>query len=102
VVRLTPRLLVNDIEAMLLAARSGFGLARPLSYQVVDELASGSLTRLLRGFEPAVEPVQLVFAGGGLMRPGVRAFVTFAAAYLARIPGGGGVATNDAGSIGNK
>jgi DNA-binding transcriptional LysR family regulator len=86
VVRLTPRLLVNDIEAMLLAARSGFGLARALSYQVVDELAAGSLVRLLTGFEPAREPVHLLFPGGGLMRPSVRAFVEFAAAYLARLP----------------
>jgi DNA-binding transcriptional LysR family regulator len=83
VVRLTPRLLVNDIDAMLLAARSGFGLARALSYQVVDELAAGSLVRLLADFEPAEEPVHLVFPGGGLMRPSVRGFVEFAARYLA-------------------
>jgi DNA-binding transcriptional LysR family regulator len=86
VVRLTPRLLVNDIEAMLLAARSGFGLARPLSYQVVEELAAGTLVRLLADFEPAAEPVQLVFSGGGMMRPSVRAFVEFGSAYLARLP----------------
>jgi DNA-binding transcriptional LysR family regulator len=83
VVRLAPRLLVNDIDAMLLAARSGSGLARALSYQVVDELAAGSLVRLLADFEPAEEPVHLVFPGGGLMRPSVRGFVTFAARYLA-------------------
>jgi DNA-binding transcriptional LysR family regulator len=85
VVRLTPRLLVNDIEAMLLAARAGFGLARPLSYQVVEELAAGTLVRLLADFEPAAEPVQLVFSGGGMMRPSVRAFVEFGSAYLARL-----------------
>jgi DNA-binding transcriptional LysR family regulator len=85
VVRLTPRLLVNDIEAMLLAARSGFGLARPLSYQVVDELAAGSLVRLLADFEPAAEPVSLVFPGGGRMRPSVRAFVGFGVEYLGRL-----------------
>ena len=85
VVRLTPRLLVNDIEAMLVAARSGFGVVRALSYQVVEELKAGSLVRLLADFEPVAEPVQLVFAGGGMMRPAVRAFVEFAAVYLARL-----------------
>jgi DNA-binding transcriptional LysR family regulator len=85
VVRLTPRLTVNDVEAMLVAARSGFGVARALSYQVVEELKVGSLVRLLAEFEPAAEPVQLVFAGGGMMRPSVRAFVEFGAAYLARL-----------------
>jgi DNA-binding transcriptional LysR family regulator len=85
VVRLAPRLLVNDIEAMLLAARAGSGLARPLSYQVVDDLETGALVRLLADFEPAPEPVQLVFPGG-MIRPSVRAFVEFGAAYLARLP----------------
>jgi DNA-binding transcriptional LysR family regulator len=85
VVRLTPRLMVNDIEAMLVAARSGFGVVRVLSYQVVEELMAGSLVRLLADFEPVAEPVQLVFSGGGMMRPGVRAFVEFAAVYLARL-----------------
>ena len=39
----------------------------------------------LADFEPVPEPVQLVFSGGGMMRPGVRAFVDFAATYLARL-----------------
>jgi DNA-binding transcriptional LysR family regulator len=85
VVRLTPRLMVNDVEAMLLAVRSGHGVARPLSYQVADELEAGMLVRLLAAFEPTAEPVHLVFAGGGLMRPGVRAFVTFATTFLGRL-----------------
>jgi DNA-binding transcriptional LysR family regulator len=85
VVRLTPRLLVDDIEAMLLAARSGHGIARALSYQVVEELEAGTLVRLLANFEPAAEPVHLVFPGGGLMRPNVRAFVEFGAEYLGRL-----------------
>ncbi len=84
-VRVTPNLLVNDIEAMLLAARSGHGIARALSYQVVQELRDGSLVRLLVANEPPPEPVHLVFAGGRLMRPNVRAFVEFAAARLGRL-----------------
>jgi len=85
VVRLTPRLVVNDVEAMLLAARSGHGVARPLSYQVAGELEAGKLVRLLPAFEPAPEPVHLLFAGGGLMRPSLRAFVEFAVTYLGRL-----------------
>jgi DNA-binding transcriptional LysR family regulator len=85
VVRIAPRLLVNDIESMLLAARCGHGIARALSYQVVEELQAGSLVRLLAEFEPAPEPVHLVFTGGGMVRPSVRAFVEFAAAFLGRL-----------------
>ena len=47
-VRLAPRLLVNDVEARLAAARAGQGIARMLSYQVFDDLAAGKLVRLLR------------------------------------------------------
>jgi DNA-binding transcriptional LysR family regulator len=85
-VRLTPRLLVNDIEAMLLAVLAGHGIARALSYQVAEDLGAGSLVRLLAEFEPAAEPVHLVFPGGGLMRPSVRSFVAFAADYLGQLP----------------
>lgn len=85
VVRLAPRLIVNDIEAMLAAVRSGFGVARALSYQVLEELDAGSLIRLLAAFETAVEPVQLVFSGGDMMRPSVRAFVDFAVTFLGRL-----------------
>ncbi|HEY1414177.1 MAG TPA: LysR substrate-binding domain-containing protein, partial [Rhodopila sp.] len=85
VVRLAPRLLVNDIEAMLLAARAGHGIARALSYQVVDECRAGTLIRLLPDYEPPPEPIHLLFAGGPLTRPNVRAFIDFAADHLARL-----------------
>jgi DNA-binding transcriptional LysR family regulator len=86
VVRLTPRLLVNDIAAMLLAATAGHGIVRVLSYQVVNDLRDGTLVRLLKDFEPPPEPVHLVFPGGNMTRPGVRAFVAFAAEYLGQLP----------------
>jgi DNA-binding transcriptional LysR family regulator len=53
---------------------------------VVKELTAGTLVRVLAEFEPAAEPVQLVFSGGGMMRPAVRAFVDFGADFLARLP----------------
>jgi DNA-binding transcriptional LysR family regulator len=74
VVRLTPRLLVDDVEAQLQAAKAGRGVARPLSYQVADELADGSLIRLLQEFEPEPLPVHLVTSSRSHMSPMVRAF----------------------------
>ena len=73
------------MEAMLLAARAGHGIARPLSYQVAEDLEAGALMRLLAEFEPMAEPIHLLFAGGGLVRPSVRAFVTFATGFLGRL-----------------
>ncbi|MEP6549067.1 MAG: LysR family transcriptional regulator [Gammaproteobacteria bacterium] len=78
VVRLTPRLLVDDVDAQLQAARAGHGIARPLSYQVTEELGDGTLLRLLRDFEPDPLPVQLVTLSRSYMAPKVRAFLDMA------------------------
>jgi DNA-binding transcriptional LysR family regulator len=85
VVRLSPRFLVNDIEARLVAVRAGQGIARVLSYQVSEELEAGSLIRLLAAFEPAPLPVHLVAPGGGHKAPKVRAFLDCAAESLGKL-----------------
>ena len=81
-VHLTPRLIVNDIDAALLAAKNGRGLARALSYQVADDIAGGALVRLLPGLEPELLPVQLVIPGTRHMAPKVRAFLDHAVEEL--------------------
>lgn len=81
----TPRFIVNEIEAVLIAARAGRGLARPLSYQVADDLASGALLRLLPDYEPPPLPVQLVVPGGRHLAPKVRAFLDHAVKRLPKI-----------------
>ena len=85
-VRLQPRFMVNEIEAQLMAARAGRGIARVLSYQAAEDLAAGSLVRLLRDFEPAALPVQLITPGGSYMAPKVRAFLDYAAPALRQLP----------------
>lgn len=85
VVRLSPRLLVNEVEAQLIAVRSGRGIARVLSYQVADDLAAGTLVRLLPAFEPPPLPVQLVAPGGSHMAPKIRAFLDYAADPLRQL-----------------
>jgi DNA-binding transcriptional LysR family regulator len=85
VVRLSPRLLVDDIEARLVAVRAGQGIARVLSYQVSEELEAGTLVRLLAAFEPAPLPVHLVAPSGGHKAPKVRAFLDHAAASLGKL-----------------
>lgn len=86
VVRLAPRLLVSEAEAGLVAARMGRGIAAALSYQVADDLAAGTLVRLLPDHEPPALPVQLVTSEGArYMAPSVRAFLDYAAQYLAAL-----------------
>ena len=85
VVRLAPRLLVNDVEARLAAAKAGQGIVRVLSYQVTEELARGRLVRLLRAFEPPPLPVHLVAASRAHMPPKIRAFLDLAAEQLSAL-----------------
>ena len=84
-VRLAPRLLVNETEAQLTAARAGRGVARLLSYQVVEDLAAGSLVRLLQEHEPPPLPVQLVTVSRLHMPPKIRAFLDHAVEQLERL-----------------
>jgi len=72
-VRIAPRLMVNEIEAILMAVEAGRGIGRPLSYQVTDQLAAGTLLRLLPQFEPAPFPVHLLVPSARHMAPRVRA-----------------------------
>ncbi|GGI20622.1 LysR family transcriptional regulator [Oxalicibacterium faecigallinarum] len=84
-VQLTPRLTVNEIDAALLAAKAGRGIARALSYQVAEDLEAGALVRLLPDYEPAPLPVQLVVTGTRHMVPRLRAFLDHAVSALSNL-----------------
>lgn len=73
-VPLAPRLVANDIEVQLDAARKGRGIARFLSYQAASDLKSGALVRILRSYEPRGVPVHIVMAGGQHIHGKTRAF----------------------------
>jgi DNA-binding transcriptional LysR family regulator len=76
------RLAVNTTEAAVDAAVAGLGIARVLSYQIVDELRSGALVPLLETFAPEPIPVQLVYADQGMLPVKVRAFLDWVAPRL--------------------
>lgn len=84
-VRLNPRLSVNEIDAILMAVIAGRGIGRPLSYQVADQLADGSLVRILPEFEPDAIPVNLLVSGTRHMPPRLRACLDFLAAHLPKL-----------------
>lgn len=74
-IRVTPRLLTNNIDAALDAARAGLGIARALSYQVEADVAAEGLVYLLPDLEPPDAPVSLVFQANRRGSPNVRAFI---------------------------
>jgi DNA-binding transcriptional LysR family regulator len=85
VVRLVPRLIVNEVDATLHAVRAGRGIGRALSYQVADDFASSTLVRLLPELEPPPLPVQLVVPSAPHLAPKVRSFLDHAARALATL-----------------
>jgi DNA-binding transcriptional LysR family regulator len=81
-VPIRPRLMVNNAEAAVEAAAASVGVTRVLSYQAADALRSGKLIRVLKKFEPAASPANLVYAGQGRLPLKLRAFIDFAAPRL--------------------
>jgi DNA-binding transcriptional LysR family regulator len=77
-VSFTPRLIVNNIQAVTASAVEGHGVTRLLSYHVAPEIKQGLLRIVLAHAEPAPYPVHLVSPYGRLAVPKVRAFVDFA------------------------
>jgi DNA-binding transcriptional LysR family regulator len=84
-VRLNPRLSVNEIDAILMAVVAGRGIGRPLSYQVADQLAAGTLVRILPQFEPGPIPVNLLVNGTRHMPQRLRACLDYLAERLPQL-----------------
>src|SRR5882757_6606860 len=80
------QLTVNGGDVAIACALAGHGLARPLSYQVDEELRDGRLQVVLAEHELPPLPVQLVYPEGRQAAAKVRAFVDFAAARLRAHP----------------
>ena len=76
------RLAVNSTEAAIAAAVAGVGIARLLSYQIEDELRSGSLVAILEEFAPPPLPVNLVYPEARLVPRKLRAFLDWTAPRL--------------------
>ena len=88
-VAIKSRLVVNTAEAAIDAAITGLGVTRVLSYQIADALCAGTLKTILGAFEPEASPVNLVYAGQGVLPLKKRAFIDFATERLRRTLGQG-------------
>ncbi|MCC8364476.1 LysR family transcriptional regulator [Lysobacter sp. A6] len=81
-VTFAPRLVVNNVRAVITSVVEGHGVSRLLSYHVAPEIAQGALRIVLPNVEPRHVPVHLVAPYGRLSVPKVRAFVDFATPRL--------------------
>ena len=81
-VRVTCRLSVNSAAAAIEAAERGAGLIHPISYQVEQQIADGSLMVVLPEYEQEPVPVHLVFQSRKGAANAVQAFIDHAAPLL--------------------
>lgn len=85
-IKVTPRLHVTSIAAATDLARSGWGLARLLSYQLGPDLQSGALKTVLEDYEPEQLPVHLVHYEGRRVTAKLRSFLDLAQQRLRQSP----------------
>ncbi len=78
VVTVNPQLSCSTYESVIAAALSGWGLARPLSYQIGAALVAGTLQTVLSEYEPEPLPIHVVHPEGRRASAKVRAFVDLA------------------------
>jgi DNA-binding transcriptional LysR family regulator len=81
-VQIPSRLVVNSAEAAVIAATAGAGVAWVMSYMVDDLVKSGSLVRLLEGYEPASLPVSMIYPSQRQVPLKLRAFLDFSVPRL--------------------
>jgi DNA-binding transcriptional LysR family regulator len=75
VAEVVPRLTVNSIDAIVLAAETGLGIANVLSYQSAAHIANGQLVQILADHAPSAMPVSLLYDPGRAAMPAVRVFI---------------------------
>jgi DNA-binding transcriptional LysR family regulator len=76
-IRISGRLWVNSLEALVSAAAEGAGIIRVPSWQVRADLAAERLRRILLDHEPPPAPVHLLFQPSRLASPKIRVFADY-------------------------
>jgi len=74
-IKLKPRLSVSNISGTIAAVKAGHGIACVLSYQVEEHLADKSLKIILKNYETADIPVNIIHREGRDVTSKLRAFI---------------------------
>ena len=77
-----PRLSCSTYESVISASLHGWGLIRPLSYQIGPALAAGELMTVLSDYEPEPLPIYIVHPEGRRASATVRGFIDLAVERL--------------------
>jgi DNA-binding transcriptional LysR family regulator len=75
--RVSGGFLANDVRAVHLAARTGYGIAYLALFEVADDLRSGGLVRILKDFPAPGVPYSLVYPSRRHLAPRTRLVMDF-------------------------
>ncbi|RYE69457.1 MAG: LysR family transcriptional regulator, partial [Oxalobacteraceae bacterium] len=78
------RVILDDGEALVQAARLGAGLIQVPDYMAAEELMRGDLVEVLPDFRPSPMPVSVVWPGNRLMPTRLRVFIDALVAHCRR------------------
>lgn len=70
-------LIINEGEAILIAAEAGAGIVQLPSYMVMDALEAGRLVPLMKRLWPIPQPYHILYLDRRLVSPRIRLFVDF-------------------------
>lgn len=82
-VRISGRLWINSLNALVTAAKEDAGIVRVPSWQVADDIAAGRLKRILTAYERPPTPVHALFQPAKLASTKIRVFVDYLVEQLA-------------------
>ena len=80
----TPRVIVSDLDASLICARQGLGVALLPVGTVIDAIERGELVRILPQWYAEFGAISIYYASAKYLPPKTRAFVDFVLAYFKR------------------
>jgi DNA-binding transcriptional LysR family regulator len=82
-----PKLAANAAAMIRIGAVQGLGIAMIAQSLVRDDVASGTLVRVLEDRVGGEVPVSLIYAAGSRLSPKIRSFVDFATTWVERLTG---------------
>jgi DNA-binding transcriptional LysR family regulator len=81
------RVMINDGEGLVEAARHGVGMTQVPIYMAQDALADGTLVEVLPSCRPPAQPVSLIWPGNRLLPPRMRLLIETLAPASGAAPG---------------
>lgn len=76
-ITLEPFMRINDSKVMIQCALEGLGIVKLHRYIVKEQLESGTLIEVLKGYDESLQPIYLCYQPHRILPPKIRCFIDF-------------------------